>query len=1074
MLLILTGRALRLGARFQGWEMVDDLPAAEVQAFARMFPDQWSANRVLASIGFPREHQPGWAGGLSAVDWWSEVFRQLAAGKVVNGRRRLLDAARREFSGAPIFASFEAAEEGAGPRRAIGQRHSLRAHEIGASAVGIAAKGRRMAGLPVPYPNDKFVPRPAVEEAAVRALADVARGSQGLIVALTGMSGSGKTLSAQHVANDPRVREKFPDGVWWLDARDFPSATSCQAEVFRVLGELPPDSIASFKPVLQERLTELRCLIVLDNLVSEELIGALDVVGRDGAILVTTTDREIVPYGAVLCEVQNFDLDGSYQLLSEYSRSESTVLTQDAAKVVGQCGGLPLALAICGAMVGSGHGWGEVASLLESADLGALKQRFRGYPNYSLLAALEIGVGVLAADDRAAFGDLVVFAGCGPVPVVAAWRVWSRRGLSELQSLTMIRNLSRRSLLTYRNEDATFALHELLYQYLLSSAGEELPQLHAHLAQTYLRDWGGLDAALPSAQNGDEYGLTHLAFHLEHAGLDETLHRLLALEVPVRSASTTNRWFAVLEEAGWSHHYLADIDRAWRCARRATDRATEPEELASSRALEMHYALVTSSVVGIAVNVPTPLLSALVQRGVWSFATAWAYCGMVADPLARARALAALARLPAPPGIDRALLFTHASVAAAAVNEATDRAWAFSALIPCVPAEDRPTLFEAAMAATGGRRRSPVWLLARLARHVPYLVRHELLTVARSEDALATDISALVLASRWLPELRSPLRARIAELRNPHWRMCLLLSMLSGASGPERSLLLADAQSLAVELNASVDKTGAAVRATGAADGLTGLLDALLSDRGDNELRLDALRTLLAELPKDDQPDVIDTVVTAVRRRGPAVNTALARLALSLLPAADRPALTHEIIGEDTDVNALCTLAPFLPHRHLARAVDLACRLTSKTRRGRALDQLAPHLPVDLLRHALQAVLDLDTPAQRAEALVRLAPHLTAPGRQQAFAAASEVDDPDTRVDILADLVTCLPSASLSAIADAVPPGTSPLAQVTIFSALTVRARGPLQENITTQLLDAARAVPLSTLNSWGELRVVG
>lgn len=1027
--------------------------------FAGMFPDPLSASQVVASVGLPREDQPGWTGGLSAVGWWSEVLRLLEAGKVVDGLQRLHHEARRQFPDNPIFVAIEGVEgaEDASPGGAPGQRPRT----AGVPAVGVAAQGRRMTGLPVPYPSDKFIPRPAVEEAAVRALVDTTRGSRGLIVALTGMSGSGKTLSAQHVANDPRVRERFPDGVCWLDGRDTPSATSCQIRIFRALGELPPDTTASFRPLLQERLAELRCLIVLDNLVSHKLIESLDVVGRDGAILVTTTDREIVPYGAVVCEVQHFDLDGSYELLKEYSSSADTVLPQDVAKVADQCGGLPLALAICGAMVGSGHGWDEVVSLLESADLGALKQRFRDYPNHSLLAALEVGVGVLAPDERAAYGDLVVFTGCGPVPVTAAWRVWSRRGLSKLQSQIMIKNLSQRSLLTYRDEDATFTLHELLYQYLLVATGDELPRLHAHLAQTYLQDWGGLDAALPSAHHGDEYGLTHLAFHLERGDLDETLHQLLALEAPARSASTVNRWFAVLEQAGFAHHYLADVDRAWRCAQRTTDHATEVEELAASRALEMHYALVTSSVVGIAANVPTPLLSAMVQRGVWSFATAWAYCGMVANPLGRARALAALARLPAPPGIDRALLLTHASVAAAAVEKGTDRAWIFAALIPCVPADDRPALFEAAMAATGGRPQSPVWLLARLARHVPDLVRPSLLADAHSKPALATDISALVLASRWLPELRAPLRARIAELHHPHWQMCLLLSMLIGASEPERSGLLADAQTLAAELNASVDGAGAAARTAETANKLTDLLAALLSDRGDDELRIDALRALLAELPEDDQQAVINTVVATVRRRGPTVDAALARLALSHLSDSDRPALINEVIGNDTDVNALCTLAPFLPHHHLDHAVDLACGLTSETLRGRALDKLAPHLPVDLLRRALQTVLELDTPAQRAKALVRLAPHLTAPGRQRVLAVASEVDDSDTRVDLLTDLAACLPPASVPAIVDVVPPDASPLARVTIFSQLAARTVSPLREKITTQLLDAARAVSL-------------
>jgi hypothetical protein len=83
--------------------VADSLSAAEVLAFAEMFPDPQSAGRLLAMAGLGYGSQPGWAAGLSAEDWWWEVSRLLAAGKVMHGRRLLMEAARGQFPANPIF-----------------------------------------------------------------------------------------------------------------------------------------------------------------------------------------------------------------------------------------------------------------------------------------------------------------------------------------------------------------------------------------------------------------------------------------------------------------------------------------------------------------------------------------------------------------------------------------------------------------------------------------------------------------------------------------------------------------------------------------------------------------------------------------------------------------------------------------------------------------------------------------------------------------------------------------------------------------------------------------------------------
>ena len=120
---------------------------------------------------------------------------------------------------------------------------------------------------------------------------------------------------------------------------------------------------------------------------------------------------------------------------------------------------------------------------------------------------------------------------------------------------------------------------------------------HGRIADRYLTTWGGLDQGLPGlAEPGvrrrdGAYGLRHLAAHLEGAGREADLHRLLRLERCVvehvpdprngvrgwldRLTGRQRRreirryeplWFAALDGEGETGVFLGDVARAWRLA----------------------------------------------------------------------------------------------------------------------------------------------------------------------------------------------------------------------------------------------------------------------------------------------------------------------------------------------------------------------------------------------------------------------------------------------------------------------------------------------------------------------------
>ena len=155
-------------------------------------------------------------------------------------------------------------------------------------------------------------------------------------------------------------------------------------------------------------------------------------------------------------------------------------------------------------------------------------------------------------------------------------------------------------------------------------------QAHTRISDIFIRCWGGLDAGLPAlfdlAGTGGivGYGLRHLAEHLEAAGREEDLHRLLRLERRVgdekaRTARAENVWFAARERVGQTEGYMNDLARAARLVQ------IEPSQSKTCIGLGIRYALMSTSLISLARNIPPILIAALVQKGVWLASQGLAY-----------------------------------------------------------------------------------------------------------------------------------------------------------------------------------------------------------------------------------------------------------------------------------------------------------------------------------------------------------------------------------------------------------------------------------------------------------------
>ena len=207
------------------------------------------------------------------------------------------------------------------------------------------------------------------------------------------------------------------------------------------------------------------------------------------------------------------------QLLAGWTATPVGQLPAEAAQVAQECGYLPLALALCGAMIAAGdHSWPQLLDLLRHADLEALHSRLVDYPHRSLAVALGASIDTLPPDARGRYMRLAVFDAEGPVPPAALQVLW---GLDRQDTAALIDDLAAKSLL--RVEANQVSLHDLQMDYLVRRAAASLPALHNQLLAAYSEQCHGGWASGPD----DGYFYQHLAHHLHHAGRLPELQALL-------------------------------------------------------------------------------------------------------------------------------------------------------------------------------------------------------------------------------------------------------------------------------------------------------------------------------------------------------------------------------------------------------------------------------------------------------------------------------------------------------------------------------------------------------------------
>ncbi len=416
--------------------------------------------------------------------------------------------------------------------------------------------------LPDLPPLARFLPRQDEVDACRELLLADDRGAVAITapspIALRGMGGVGKSVLANAVARDPKIRERFHDGIFWVSvgqdgAGQEAKALALQADLGFQLGAAPDiRSAQKGKEHLRRFLVDKACLIVLDDVWDIRDAQRLDVAGLRSRILLTTRDGSLVnDLAAKEYPLGLLGEDLAATLLEKWS-GKPVRGDVAALDVVRECGCLPLALAICGAMARDGIPWADIAFELRTTEV--LSRSRPGIdPHYeTILKSIQASVNFLAKAEAMAVESYLRLAVFGPDRqvqegvVTMFWQETAR--CSESKARFWLSTFERKSLLNLEGQTPhrRVSLHDLHHDYIRQS--HSVLCLHHELVNAYRPKCPGGWSGGPD----DGYFFQHLPYHLSQAGLGDELRGLLL----------SFHWLAAKLKATDIVQLIADFDLA--------------------------------------------------------------------------------------------------------------------------------------------------------------------------------------------------------------------------------------------------------------------------------------------------------------------------------------------------------------------------------------------------------------------------------------------------------------------------------------------------------------------------------
>jgi CHAT domain/NB-ARC domain/APAF-1 helical domain len=874
-----------------------------------------------------------------------------------------------------------------------------------------------------------FVSRPDVINALKNLLLADEPAIQGVLVvrAIHGLGGVGKSTQAAALTRDPLVRQRFTDGVLWVTLGQEPDILSLLSGWIQDLGDYTfrPPGIEAATARLRSLLQKKAVLMVVDDAWNPAHVKLFQAGGMQCRMLITTREAHIATaLDATLYDLDVMTADQALELLSKrVGREFKGQERDDALNLARTVGYLPLALELAAAQVVDDVPWSDLLAEL-SAEIARLEAL--DYPGVediediddpirkrlSLIACFNLSLRKLSEERRWMYAWLGILPHDLMLTTAMTTTLWDRSFQKSRDTLHYFR--SKALLLPgvpHPDGTRTYRLHDLLHSMArrlltdspetenhgLAGFGLTLKQAHMALLERYKKR---LKNALWHTLPDDGYIHSHLTWHMEQAGQIETIHTLLLEEQENRNA-----WYQAHERLGQTAEFLEDVQRAWRLVEKDSQAHISQEKRALNIALEVRYSLITASLNTLAQNIPPPLLTALVEKGIWTPTEGIAYALHASGAQERAETLVQLVPLIPDESLQDEMLRKALGIAEAIENE-----------------REREKIL-ASLAAKLGRfgYAEKALVAAKAIRNVQDLAEvlaslaPELVKLGYAEKALAVANAIKNRQHRtialigFIPHLRDPDKSEMAQqalgeihrIKKNRRRVRLLLKLIPHLSGVDKDAALRT-------ILATVERIR---NETLRVELLLELLPHLptplynevltLGRRFKNNLeKVRVLETLAAYLPEPAKEEVFRSTLLTIwdisneRERA----DALIKIA-PLLPKQFHTVALEIANSIKTDeimhLKVVVILAVYLEDQEketlLARNLIEILAIENEEVRMNILAEIIPYLPEHLRRQALASVKEIEDPAKQVEVLVRVIPHLPEGSRQRILTEALEL-----------------------------------------------------------------------------------
>jgi WD40 repeat protein len=323
--------------------------------------------------------------------------------------------------------------------------------------------------LTAPPRVTNYLDRPEALQALRDTLFDEDRRQPIALTALAGMGGIGKTVLAKALTEDEVVQRTFPDGIVWLTAgkerkRDFIQE---MREVAKALGDdlSRYDNALGCENQYRTTIAKKAALIVLDDVWSKADIEPLLAESPRSRFLFTTRDSAIGRFvGAHEHRADLLDLAQSRELLASWANVPVAELPAEAEELIAECGRLPLALSVLGAILRGADAafWTDTLDLLRSADLSAIQEQLPEGQE-SFFKAVEVSFQSLKPDMQERYRTLAVLPEDMAAPMPILETLWNT---SEAEARRLSRLFVDRSLAQRHGVDESIGLHDLQFDYV--------------------------------------------------------------------------------------------------------------------------------------------------------------------------------------------------------------------------------------------------------------------------------------------------------------------------------------------------------------------------------------------------------------------------------------------------------------------------------------------------------------------------------------------------------------------------------------------------------------------------------